>query len=496
MIGTELTLPNDARVLHLARAYVRELATLADLPSDQVEVLVLAADEACTNVVEHAFEPGESGTFTVSGKLTPIALTLSIYDRGMPFDESLAPTYTTPEGEDVTQVNAQGLGLHLIQQAVDEAHWINHGREGKELRLIKYRPQPDVTAQLPETELIPFRDDEPQAPAQNYTIWRLRPEDAVWVARCIYCTYGYTYPNDDLYYPECIAHLNETGELISAVAVDEAGKVVGHCALERPDLGPVAEIGQAMVVPAHRERGLVQHMGSFLEDEAHRLELLGIFAQPVTTHVFSQRAAEHFGYRVCGLSLGTAPRSVHFRKIQTEPLPQRESCMLYFKYLVPPLTAVVHAPTHHRKMLERIYNHLGTPVEFRRNFQSPIPNLQPDGQVTVYFNQPLGLGIIRVRHVGADSAVEIRRARRDLCDIAGAEVVYLELPLAQAGTPALCQAVEEEGFFFSGLGPHFAPDGDALRLQYLNVELDTVRLQVMSPLGQELVEYMTRERKG
>ena len=89
----------------------------------------------------------------------------------------------------------------------------------------------------------------------------------------------------------------------------------------------------------------------------------------------------------------------------------------------------------------------------------------------------------------------IRRARRDLCDISGADAVYLELPLAQAGTPALCLAAEEGGFFFSGLGPRFAPDGDALRLQYLNVELDTSRLQVRSPFGQELVEYVTRERE-
>jgi anti-sigma regulatory factor (Ser/Thr protein kinase) len=58
-VHTELTLPNDASVLRIARAYVRELATLADLPPDQMEVLVLAADEACTNVIEHAFEPGE-----------------------------------------------------------------------------------------------------------------------------------------------------------------------------------------------------------------------------------------------------------------------------------------------------------------------------------------------------------------------------------------------------------------------------------------------------
>jgi hypothetical protein len=45
-----------------------------------------------------------------------------------------------------------------------------------------------------------------------------------------------------------------------------------------------------------------------------------------------------------------------------------------------------------------------------------------------------------------------------------------------------------------GLGPHFAPDGDALRLQYLAVELDPARLQVASPFARELLAYVARER--
>jgi len=60
----------------------------------------------------------------------------------------------------------------------------------------------------------------------------------------------------------------------------------------------------------------------------------------------------------------------------------------------------------------------------------------------------------------------------DLLEIAGAETVYLDLPLAQARTPDLCTAAEAEGFSFSGLGPSFAPDGDVLTLQYLNEDLD------------------------
>ena len=489
-IRTELTLPSDMRVLPIARAYVRELTTLAELPSKEAQDLVLAVDEACTNVIEHAFDPGESGTFTVVGELTPAALTLAICDKGLPFDPSVAPTYTPPGEADAAAVSARGLGLHLIHQTVDQVHWINHGREGKELRLVKNRPQADVTAYLPEAELTPFRDDQPLAPPQGYAIRRLRSEEAVWVARCIYRAYGHTYFNEDLYYPERIARQNETGELVSVVAVTQGDEVelVGHCAAERPDLGRVAEIGQAVVVPAHRKRGLLERMTSFLEEEGRKLGLQGFFAEAVTSHTYSQRAIEGMGFHPCGVVLGAMPRSVSFKKIRSEPLSQRESCVLYFRHLVPPAPAAIYAPAHHRAILERIYAQLETPVEFLE------PRTADDlGRVTVSFHRVLQTGMIRVQRVGTDMPAEIRQMRRHLCEIAGAQMIYLELPLAQAGTPDLCRAVEADGFFFSGLGPCFAPDGDVLRLQYVNAPLDPVQIQVANPFGQELLTYATGE---
>ena len=105
-----------------------------------------------------------------------------------------------------------------------------------------------------------------------------------------------------------------------------------------------------------------------------------------------------------------------------------------------------------------------------------------------------GFGEIYVEHVGVDTPVEIRRAREDLCAVAEVEVVYLYLPLAQAGTPQLCELAEAEGFFFSGIGPRFSKDGDALCLQYVGGELDAKLLQIATPFGRELLDYVTAER--
>lgn len=56
-------------------------------------------------------------------------------------------------------------------------------------------------------------------------------------------------------------------------------------------------------------------------------------------------------------------------------------------------------------------------------------------------------------------------------------------PLGQPRTPAVCEAAEADGFFFSGIAPLYLDDGDALRLQYLGVELDTSLLQIENPFA-------------
>ena len=78
--------------------------------------------------------------------------------------------------------------------------------------------------------------------------------------------------------------------------------------------------------------------------------------------------------------------------------------------------------------------------------------------------------------------------------VAETEVVYLYLPLAQPGTPELCVAAEADGFFFGGIGPRFATDGDALCLQYVAGHLDTGLLKIASPFGKELLDYVNAER--
>ncbi len=482
----ELTLPNHPCSLSMARAYADELVKLAELPILTVGPLVDAVVEASANVLEHAFEPDEEGCFEILGELSLTELTISIRDHGLPFDPlRLQPTEAT------ARKMAEGTGLNRIRQAVDVLEWRHLGRTGKELRLIKRRPSADVTEQLSVESLQPIRQDAPLAPEQSYRIERFRPEHALGVCRCFYRVYGNSYLMDDVYYPDRMVRGNETGELVSVVALAEDGEVVGHYALERPRMTRVAERGMLVVSPEHRGRDLMGQMRTMVEAEAEALGLIGVFGVAVTVHTFSQRVNEEFEQRVCGVYLGGAPADTLFRKLEHQRTGERGTWVIYYGYVHAPERTVVHLPERHRKLVERIYEGLAVPVEY--GDAGPIPDIA--GEIDVTYSHTMDYGTVYVRVIGEDTDSEVCRATRDLCEITGADAVYVEIPLAQPSAPALCDRLEEKGFFFQGIGPAFAKDGDALILAYLHVEVSAKDAKVLNPFARELLDYALAERE-
>src|SRR5579862_7378093 len=144
----ELTLPNQDSALRIVKVFLGELTSLAHFTEEEALPVIDAVREDCANVIDHAYEPGEEGKFTVTGEITDKELILSVQDTGAPFDPN-TPAVLDHALDRPARVSAHG-GLHLIQDAVDKAFWINKGREGKELRLIKNLPHKDITEHLPE----------------------------------------------------------------------------------------------------------------------------------------------------------------------------------------------------------------------------------------------------------------------------------------------------------------------------------------------------------
>jgi hypothetical protein len=319
----------------------------------------------------------------------------------------------------------------------------------------------------------------------GYILRRLEEPDAPGVTRVVEEVYGDTYYPRDLYDPKRIVELNRTEKLVSAVALDAAGQVVGHYALERPQPAAVAEASDAIVLPEHRHHHLLEQMRVLLREAAIRLGLTGLVGYAVTNHVFTQRAEDHFGAFPCGIALGLWPRSFHN---MPQPLPQRMSFVIYFKYLHLP-QRVRHETTRHSEICARIYGQYGVTIDLVR---PAAPS--GAGEIELQFEAPVETGTIHVRRIGADTAQAVAAARQQLCD-QGAKAITLEIPLSQSGADAVCREAEENGFFFSGLGPAFAGDGDALLLQYVAEDVDPALVQIENPFAVELLHYVAAQRR-
>ncbi len=479
----KLSFNNDSRTLPGVRALVEN--TLVELPLAQhaksITDLVAAAVK---HAIENAYPTGESGQIKLTVHENAGRLEIRVRDYGLP--QNIAAL-------EANLHNAESTADWLLQnhdhQSVDEMHWLAFGPEGKALQLIKWLHGEHVTDLSSPSDLVKASQDVPLAPQQEYTVRRMLAEEAVQVSQLMYRTYGNTYFNEDVYYPARIAELNAKGVLISIVAVSEDERIVGHCALERNRTGPVAEIGQAAVDPAHRSRGLLDKMKAKLEEEASSLDLVAWYADAVTVHTFTQQSNAKHGGHVCGVDLAVSPKTEAFRNINSS-LTQRVSCVVYTHWLTDPQPQIAYVPERHRPIVTEIYANLGCPVTFGK---AATPT-QPHGKHTATLENRAGVATISVSEIGGDSALTIRHAVRDLVERAHAEVVLVELPLNEPATLGLCEELEKAGIGFTGIGPRFSLTGDVLKLAYLVEPLAREPIQTFEPFADRIVNYALDEQ--
>jgi len=103
----QLELPTDARMLPKTRraveGYMEELGATAMERAD----VVLALNEACANVIRHAFPDGLDGVIRVRAEIGDRAVVVEVDDDGVGFDPCSAAA--GPAGPDA--VSGRGLGI-------------------------------------------------------------------------------------------------------------------------------------------------------------------------------------------------------------------------------------------------------------------------------------------------------------------------------------------------------------------------------------------------
>jgi serine/threonine-protein kinase RsbW len=129
----------NARPESLARiaAFVADVARRWGLTPQETFDVQMAVDEACANVIQHAYRGDESGLIELAVACDGKSCTVTIRDHGAPFDPGavLEPDTTAP----LEERPIGGLGLFFMRRLMDEVHFQFDERTGNVLTMVKHR---------------------------------------------------------------------------------------------------------------------------------------------------------------------------------------------------------------------------------------------------------------------------------------------------------------------------------------------------------------------
>ena len=474
MIGRLLCgieVPPGPEGLELLQTCQALLAERAGFDGRRGEELRLALEEAVT----FAVRPGAVETYRVAFRRVPLGLEVSLHEEGEPY-EAVCPEHLTPEA--LLAGAGEGLGFLLLRGVTDETSFDDEGPGGRTLRYVKYFSTPSA-AEAP----APTEPPAPPVDPAEVVYRPMDPREAVEVSRCAWRSYGNSYPNPHLYYPDRVRALNEAGKVVSLVAA-AGDQVLGHAALEVHDpRDGSCELGMAFVKPPYRGLGLLKGLTDRLLEEGTRRGFRGFFVQSVTVHPASQKAARAGGFVECALLPGAYPGSMDFKALGGTP-EQRLSLMVQYLPRGTRRERTLYLPERHRDFLGEVYEALGLP--FREASVEGSPPEGP-GLVGADYSEILALGTLEVDSVGRGTLSVLGKRLREF-RLRKAGAVTLRLPLEDPGTPTLAAGLESLGCFPVGVLPDEVRGDRLLMQRVFEGPLDYEKVTTASPWGRRLLE--------
>lgn len=128
-----LSIPSDPACLTLVRGLVERVARMVGFDEPQISRIILAVDEACTNIIRHQYGGRHDQRIdlevTINGKAGRVEFVLR--DYGQRRDPA------TFCGRDLEEVRPGGLGVHIIREVMDTVEYTSAPDVGMQLRLVK-----------------------------------------------------------------------------------------------------------------------------------------------------------------------------------------------------------------------------------------------------------------------------------------------------------------------------------------------------------------------
>lgn len=135
-----LKLENESANLRLIREFVSGVANEAGFDEEEVYQIELAVDEACSNVVKHAYshdKEKKGHSIEIEINFDEKEISVKVLDRGQGFDPSRLPQTNMATYLEKFQVG--GLGIRLMKSLMDQVEYSIKPGKKNQVTLTKYR---------------------------------------------------------------------------------------------------------------------------------------------------------------------------------------------------------------------------------------------------------------------------------------------------------------------------------------------------------------------
>ena len=117
------------------RKFINSAATEAGFSKEAIDNIILSVDEACTNIIKHAYKYFPEGKIILTLKADKKTFTVDIIDYGKSFDPGLVPNPDLRKYFDEKRVG--GIGMYLMKSLMDEVKYISVPGKFNQVSLTK-----------------------------------------------------------------------------------------------------------------------------------------------------------------------------------------------------------------------------------------------------------------------------------------------------------------------------------------------------------------------
>jgi len=131
------TFPAKFEFLDEIRELVAQVASSGGFNDKAIYSLQLAADEAASNIIEHAYEGVSDASLDINCDMKGDTIIITMRDTGKPFDPSKVKQPNIKA--DLSDRQIGGLGVYLMRKLMDEVSYQSSSKTGNLLTMTKRR---------------------------------------------------------------------------------------------------------------------------------------------------------------------------------------------------------------------------------------------------------------------------------------------------------------------------------------------------------------------